>query len=54
MSVSTLTPEFGPPPYLHTHPETGEPLADLNQICDWMALRQRARFETVFARPRAS
>ena len=42
--VSTLTPEFGPPSYLHTAPYTGEPVADLNAVCDWMAQRERARF----------
>ncbi len=42
--VSTLTPEFGPPPYLHTIPFTNQPVADLSAICDWMAQRQRDRF----------
>jgi hypothetical protein len=42
--VSTLTPEFGPPPYLQTIPSSGEPVADLAAICDWMAQRQKARF----------
>jgi hypothetical protein len=54
MSVSTLTPEFGPPPYLHTRHKTAESWADLSGICDWMALRQRECLETVFARPCAS
>lgn len=44
MTVSTLTPEFGPPPYLHTMPYTQAPLANLAEICDWMALRQKERF----------
>jgi hypothetical protein len=43
--VSTLTPEFGPPPYMHTIPYTQAPVADLNSICNWMAQRQRGRFE---------
>jgi len=43
-AVSTLTPEFGPPPYLWTWPHTREPAADLAAVCDWMALRQRERF----------
>jgi len=43
---STLTPEFGPPPYLHTMPYTQHPVADLNTICDWMSERQRGRFAT--------
>lgn len=45
LQVSTLTPEFGPPHYLHTLPYTQQPVADLNAICDWMAQRQRDRFE---------
>lgn len=44
LAVSTLTPEFGPPPYLHTVPYTQEPVANLNDICDWMAGRERERF----------
>lgn len=44
VASSTLTPEFGPPPYLHTLPHSKVPVADLAAICDWMALRQRKRF----------
>jgi len=45
MTVSTLTPEFGPAPYLHSLPYTQVPVADLADICDWQARRQQARFE---------
>lgn len=48
MAVSTLTPEFGPPPYLQTLPYTQMPLADLAEICDWQARRQAARFADNF------
>jgi len=41
---TTLTPEFGPPPYLQALPYTGAPVADLADICDWQAGRQAARF----------
>lgn len=41
---STLTPEFGPPPYMHTLPHTNMPVADLAAVCDWMARRERERF----------
>lgn len=41
---STLTPEFGAPDYLHTIPYTRMPVADLWDICNWQADRQRARF----------
>jgi hypothetical protein len=44
LTISTLTPEFGPPPYLHTLPYTRVPLADLAEICDWQARRQAERF----------
>lgn len=41
---TTLTPEFGPPGYLHTLPYTNMPVADLWEVCDWMAHRQAALF----------
>ena len=41
---ATLCPEFGPPPYLQTMPYTRQPLADLWEVVDWQADRQRARF----------
>jgi hypothetical protein len=44
LTESTFTPEFGPPPYLHTLPHTHVPVADLATICDWMARRQTKRF----------
>ena len=44
LAVATLTPEFGPPAYLHTLPHTNVPVADLAQIVDWQATRQAARF----------
>jgi hypothetical protein len=43
-SQSTLTPEFGPPPYMHTLPHTNVPVADVTAVCDWMAKRQHERF----------
>ena len=44
MKESTLTPEFGAPDYLHTLPYTRTPVADLWDICNWQAERQRSRF----------
>jgi hypothetical protein len=44
---TTLAPEFGPPPYLHTLPHSNVPVADLAAVCDWMAKRQRDRFARV-------
>ncbi len=44
MTSVTLTPEFGPPPYLHTLAYTNVPVADLSAICDWVARRQAERF----------
>ncbi|MFD2615308.1 sugar phosphate isomerase/epimerase family protein [Paenibacillus gansuensis] len=32
----TITPEFGPIPYMHAVPHTRTPLADLWDVCDWM------------------
>lgn len=43
-TVSTLTPEFGPPGYLHTLPFTEVPVSDLRAICDWQAQRQAEAF----------
>jgi len=40
----TFTPEYGPPPYLHTIPHSGVPVADLWQICLWAKDRARAQF----------
>ncbi|MFA7002718.1 MAG: TIM barrel protein [Verrucomicrobiia bacterium] len=42
--TSTLTPEFGPPSYLHTLPFADVPVSDLREICDWQARRQAANF----------
>ena len=44
--ISTLTPEFGPPAYLHTLPYTNAPVSDLWEICNWQAKRQAANFAT--------
>jgi sugar phosphate isomerase/epimerase len=44
MLESTLTPEFGAPDYLHTTPYTRIPVANLWDICNWQADRQRAQF----------
>ncbi|MGH7978000.1 MAG: sugar phosphate isomerase/epimerase family protein [Limisphaerales bacterium] len=44
LKVSTLTPEFGPPGYLHTLPFTEVPVSNLHEICDWQAQRQAAAF----------
>ena len=51
MSVTTLTPEFGPDGYLQCQPFTGVPVADLAQINLWMAERQRRRFAETIAPP---
>lgn len=47
---STLTPEFGPPGYLHTLPYTNVPVADLVSVCDGMAERELRRFNEMFSR----
>lgn len=40
-SVVTVTPEYGPPSYMHTIPNTNEPVADLWDVCLWAAARFR-------------
>ena len=42
--VTTLTPEFGPFPYLPQVPYTTTAVADLEEIIRWQADRQKARF----------
>lgn len=43
-TISTLTPEFGPPLYLHTLPHTQQPVADLWEVCEWQARREEESF----------
>ncbi len=31
-----VTPEFGPPFYMHTLPHTNQPVIDLSKVCMWM------------------
>ena len=42
--IFTFTPEYGPPPYLHTLPRSNEPVADLWNICVWAMQRAREVF----------
>jgi hypothetical protein len=44
--ISPLTPEFGPPDYMHTLPYSNLPVADLWEVCNWMAQRQAAHTAT--------
>lgn len=44
---TTFDPEFGPPGYMHTLPHTNQPVADLWEVCLWMANRQRERWARV-------
>jgi hypothetical protein len=44
LKVTSLCPEFGPPPYQQTLPYSGMPVAELRDICDWQATRQREHF----------
>ena len=47
----TFNPEFGPPPYMPTLPHSQQPVADLWEICVWMAQRFAARFSQVLEMP---
>jgi sugar phosphate isomerase/epimerase len=40
----TINPEFGPPTYQPIDPRTGEPLADIWEVCLWMTRRFRERW----------
>lgn len=44
-SWTTITPEFGPPNYMHTLPYTKRPVSDLWDVCFWMANRCRVKGE---------
>jgi hypothetical protein len=44
-SVLTIDPEFGPPHYMATNPNTGEPIVDLFEICTWMKDEIRRRWK---------
>jgi len=44
----SVTPEFGPPGYLHTLPFTKQPVSDLWEVCNWMAKRFASRFAGYF------
>jgi sugar phosphate isomerase/epimerase len=43
-TFTTVTPEFGPPGYLHTLPHTNVPVADLSAVCRWMKGELTMRF----------
>jgi hypothetical protein len=51
LEVTTACPEFGAPPYTPTLPYTGEPVADLDAVCDWQWRRQTRRFKAWSRRP---
>jgi sugar phosphate isomerase/epimerase len=48
-STLTMTPEFGPPGYMHTLPYTNQPVIDLWDICYAMRERFIGRFEKQFS-----
>ena len=43
----TFNPEFGPPNYMPTLPYTAQPVADLWEICLWMARRFATRYRAI-------
>jgi hypothetical protein len=45
LAVTTVCPEFGPPPYLPTLPFTGMPVSHQGDLCDWQKDRQADRFK---------
>ena len=42
----TFVPEFGPPTYMPTVPSTGQPTADLWEVCLWSANKFREQFKS--------
>lgn len=45
-AYSTMTPEFGPAPYMPTIPQTNQPVSSLEDICLWQMQRQRENFSS--------
>jgi sugar phosphate isomerase/epimerase len=43
-SYSTMTPEFGPEPYMPMLPYTNKPVSSLEDICYWQMQRQKENF----------
>lgn len=43
----TFNPEFGPPNYMPTLPHTRQPVADLWEVCLWMARRFVTRYSSL-------
>jgi hypothetical protein len=48
VEVSTLTPEYGPPPYQPLMASEEELPAKLAAACDWQAARARSRFRELY------
>ena len=44
LKVSTMTPEFGPDGYLHEQPFSKQPVANLWELNQWMALEETRHF----------
>jgi hypothetical protein len=42
--ICTFVPEYGPPTYMQTSPQSGQPVSDLWDICLWQAERFRKQF----------
>jgi sugar phosphate isomerase/epimerase len=53
-ALVTVTPEYGPPMYLHTLPHTNVPVADLWNVCLWGARRFRQMFSAMHVTAAAS
>lgn len=50
ITLTTMTPEFGPDGYLHLLPFTAKPVADLREINRWMAATERSHFSCYMER----
>ena len=53
-TFTTFTPEHGPPSYQQTAPHSREPLAHIWDVNHWVALRRKARFESMFGKEHSS
>jgi len=53
-AILSVTPEFGPDGYLQHAPFSRRPVADLNELNRWMAVRQRAKLGELLSSVRLS
>eukprot|EP01087_Luapelamoeba_hula_P013406 TRINITY_DN3827_c1_g1_i1.p1 TRINITY_DN3827_c1_g1~~TRINITY_DN3827_c1_g1_i1.p1 ORF type:complete len:236 (+),score=33.46 TRINITY_DN3827_c1_g1_i1:322-1029(+) len=49
LAFTSVTPEFGPAPYMHLLPYTQQPVSNLWDICNFMHQRLRSKFASLYS-----